>query len=180
MITMCKLYIFKQIISNFQPDTTTDGNANIRRQSHNEGLHKSLPSFNSIKRNSLTSNYTNNNTPASPHEKLRHSILLPLEGFPDPPYDKEIFQREKQPTFKRLCRSFQDILDSSDTFDCSVLSRASTPSLSSNKEYTSLVQYFQQVSMDIYTVVYVVEKYCLYCLSFTPIIYSIFQHSFSF
>ena len=111
----------------------------------------------------MTSNNTNNNTPST-QEKLQNNILLPLEGFPAPPYDKEIYLKERHPTFKRLCRSFQDILDSADTSDFSVLSRASTPSQSSNKEFTSLVQYFQQVRRDIYTVVYI-EK----CTKYNPV-----------
>ena len=71
--------------------------------------------------------------------------MLPLEGFPDPPYEKNFDKLEKSKSFRRLCRNFDDILNSSDALDVPGLSRASTPSQPSQVEFISLIQYFQQV-----------------------------------
>ena len=133
-------------INLFQSEPSTDDNANIRRQTNDEGLRKSFPSSNSLTRIAASLNYANNNTPAPRLEKPRNKALLPLESFPDPPYSKQNDHTEPQTINKRLCRNFQDILDSTDTYDCSVLSRASTPSQSSHVEFISLIQYFQQVT----------------------------------
>ena len=137
-----------------QSDTTrTDGNANIKQQTGNEGLPKALSAFSSIKRNSnVSSNYANNNTPSKNHPdtKLRNKPLLPLDGFPDPPYHTNFDNVEKPKVFRRLCRNFDDILNSSDALDVPGLSRASTPSQPKCQvEFISLIQYFQQVSTQI-------------------------------
>ena len=138
-----------------QSDTTrTDGNANIKQQTGNEGLPKALSAFSSIKRKSnVSSNYANNNTPSKNHPdtKLRNKPLLPLDGFPDPPYHTDFDNDEKPKVFRRLCRNFDDILNSFDALDVPGLSRASTPSQpKSQVEFISLIQYFQQVSTQIH------------------------------
>ena len=141
--------LFNHGFFNLQSETNrTDGNANIKQQTGSEGFPKALSALSSIKRNnSVSSNYANNNTPSNhhPNTKLRNNPLLPLEGFPDPPYDTHFDSVEKQKVHRRLCRNFDDILSSSDALDVSVLSRASTPSQSSHVEFVSLIQYFQQV-----------------------------------
>ena len=132
-------------VINFQADTGTNDNASVKRQLNNDGFRKSLASFGSQKTENFASNYANNNT-ASPHnDKSRNQPLLPLEGFPDPPYEDEVDHTEAQTRVTRLCRNFQDVLGNADTFDSGALSRPATPSQSSYSEFTSLIQYFQQV-----------------------------------
>ena len=126
----------------------TDDNANVKQQTGNEKFPKALTALSSIKRNNnVSSNYANSNTPSHHHidTKLTNKPLLPLEGFPDPPYNTHFDSVEKEKVYRRLCRSFDDILNSSDALDVSVLSRASTPSQSSHVEFVSPIQYFQQV-----------------------------------
>ena len=133
----------------FQSESTrTDGNANVK-QTGNEGIPKALSAFSSFKRNiNVSSNYANNNTPSKNHPdtQLKNKQLLPLEGFPDPPYETNFDNEEVQKVSRRLCRNFDDILNSSDALDVPGLSRASTPSQPSKAEFISLIQYFQQVS----------------------------------
>ena len=76
---------------------------------------------------------------------------MPLDGFPDPPYHTDFDNDEKPKVFRRLCRNFDDILNSFDALDVPGLSRASTPSQpKSHVEFISLIQYFQQVSTQIH------------------------------
>ena len=135
----------------FQSESTrTDGNANVK-QTGNEGIPKALSAFSSFKRNiNVSSNYANKNTPSknNPDTQLRNKPRLPLEGFPDPPYETNFENEETQKVSRRLCRNFDDILNSSDALDIPGLSRASTPSQPSQVESISLIQYFQQVRLD--------------------------------
>ena len=76
--------------------TRTDGNANVK-QTGNEGIPKALSAFSSFKRNiNVSSNYANNNTPSKNHPdtQLKNKQLLPLEGFPDPPYETNFDNEE--------------------------------------------------------------------------------------
>ena len=83
----------------FQSESTrTDGNANVK-QTGNEGIPKALSAFSSFKRNiNVSSNYANNNAPSKNHPdaQLKNKPQLPLEGFPDPPYETNFDNESNQ------------------------------------------------------------------------------------
>ena len=126
--------------------TRTDGHANVK-QTGNEGIPKALSAFSSFKRNiNVSSNYANNNTPSKNHPdvQLKNKPLLPLEGFPDPPYETNFENEEIPKVSRRLCRHFDDILNSSDDLDIPGLSRASTPSQPSQVAWLDINKYYSR------------------------------------
>ena len=87
----------------------------------------------------------NNNTTGLAHAQPQNKSVLPLEGFPDPPHNETDLPAVNDTVYKRLCRNFQDILDSADSHGNSALSRSSTPLQLEHTEFITLIQYFQQV-----------------------------------
>ena len=87
----------------------------------------------------------NNNTTGLAHAQPQNKSILPLEGFPDPPYDETNLPAVNNIVYKRLCRNFQDIIDSADTHGNSASSRSSTPLQLEHTEFITLIHYFQQV-----------------------------------
>ena len=87
----------------------------------------------------------NDNITDLAHAQPQNKSVLPLEGFPDPPYSETNLPAVNNKVYKRLCRNFQDILNSADTHGNSASSRSSTPLQLGHTEFITLIHYFQQV-----------------------------------